>query len=418
MIQKTPYFLGLDLNIDLATRTVTAVPAAESIDASRSARFFAVDAPSSSDDVPSLRGALCRGAQGQKLLLSRSVLLHGLRATDVPRESAGYRVESSGTVREALSSGDSRGCFSQHARQCQCDPRLAHLRELRRAIDRHRTRLVCRGTLRRGPGRDGLRARCHDHRSVFVGLSVGAVSIGQSGRQTAHAAGSARQYSQLYSYLRRQDARRQRAGLVVAGARCLLRNGSRLPGLPAAVSRARGWQFLRHARQVEPQSRASLLASGGSSDRADLRSDGNLEWLLFAQRVSRSAPSHQVHRSEDPQAPRILDQSGLPALSIADLYRCGWQVELFFKWIKQHLRIKAFFGTSENAVKTQIWIAISVYVLVAIVKKRLNLPRSLYENLQILSLTLCEQMPLDALLAQIDTDQNPSEVHNQMNLFD
>src|SRR5271167_3386016 len=114
----------------------------------------------------------------------------------------------------------------------------------------------------------------------------------------------------------------------------------------------------------------------------------------------------------------LTNQFGLPALSIADLYRCRWQVKLFFKWIKQHLRIKAFFGTSENAVKTQIWIAISVYVLVAIVKKRLNLPRSLYENLQILSLTLCEQMPLDELLAQIDIDQNPSETHNQMNLFD
>src|SRR5712672_2323156 len=93
----------------------------------------------------------------------------------------------------------------------------------------------------------------------------------------------------------------------------------------------------------------------------------------------------------------LTNQFALPALSIADLYRCRWQVELFFKWIKQHLRIKAFFGISENAVKTQIWIAISVYVLVAIVKKRLNLPRSLYENLQILSLTLCEQMPLDEL---------------------
>jgi len=101
-----------------------------------------------------------------------------------------------------------------------------------------------------------------------------------------------------------------------------------------------------------------------------------------------------------------------------EVSRCRWQVELFFKWIKQHLRIKAFFGTSETAVKTQIWIAISVYVLVAIVKKRLNLPRSLYETLQILSLTLCEQMPLDELLAQIDTDQNPTDTHNQMNLFD
>ena len=92
-------------------------------------------------------------------------------------------------------------------------------------------------------------------------------------------------------------------------------------------------------------------------------------------------------------------------------------MELFFKWIKQHLRIKAFFGTSENAVKTQIWIAISVYVLVAIVKKRLNLAVSLYENLQILSLTLFEQMPLDELLAQIDTDQIRPKCDNQMNLF-
>ncbi|MBI4653393.1 MAG: IS4 family transposase, partial [Nitrospirae bacterium] len=84
----------------------------------------------------------------------------------------------------------------------------------------------------------------------------------------------------------------------------------------------------------------------------------------------------------------------LPALTIAKLYRCRWQVELFFKWIKQHLRIKAFYGTTENAVKTQVWIAISVYVLVAIVKKRLNLNHSLYTILQILSVTLLEKIQL------------------------
>ena len=109
---------------------------------------------------------------------------------------------------------------------------------------------------------------------------------------------------------------------------------------------------------------------------------------------------------------------GLPALSITDLYRHRWPVELFFKWIQQHLRIKLFFGTSENAEKTQIWIAISVYVLVAIVKKRLNLPRSLYGTLQILSLTLCEQMPLDERLEQNDPDQNAFETHNPLTLFD
>jgi Domain of unknown function (DUF4372)/Transposase DDE domain len=108
----------------------------------------------------------------------------------------------------------------------------------------------------------------------------------------------------------------------------------------------------------------------------------------------------------------------LPAITIADLYRCRWQVELFFKWIKQHLRIKVFFGTSENAVKTQIWIAVSVYVLVAIVKKRLNLSASLYEMLQILSLTMFEKMPLDQLLNKIAAEEIQSASANQLNLFD
>ena len=108
----------------------------------------------------------------------------------------------------------------------------------------------------------------------------------------------------------------------------------------------------------------------------------------------------------------------LPALTIAELYRCRWQVELFFKWIKQHLRIKVFFGTSENAVKTQIWIAVSVYVLVAIVKKRLNISASLYEILQILSLTMFERIPLDQLLSKIATENIDEVSLNQLNLFD
>ena len=108
----------------------------------------------------------------------------------------------------------------------------------------------------------------------------------------------------------------------------------------------------------------------------------------------------------------------LPAATIADLYRCRRQVELFFKWIKQHLRIKSFFGTSENAVKTQVWIAVSVYVLVAIIKKRLNCDLSLYTILQILSLTLFERMPLNQLLSECETDMNYDPFSNQLNLFD
>ena len=108
----------------------------------------------------------------------------------------------------------------------------------------------------------------------------------------------------------------------------------------------------------------------------------------------------------------------LPALTIAQIYKCRWQVELFFKWIKQHLRIKAFYGTSENAVKTQIWIAVSVYVLVAIVRKRLGLEASLYQILQIFSLTLFEKTPILCALQPIDPDANFAEHANQLILFD
>jgi len=107
----------------------------------------------------------------------------------------------------------------------------------------------------------------------------------------------------------------------------------------------------------------------------------------------------------------------LPALTIAQTYRCRWQVELFFRWIKQHLRIKSFFGTSENAVKTQIWIAVSVYVLVAIARKRLGLQASLYQILQILSVTLFERVPILRALDAPDFQNDLLEDRNQLILF-
>jgi len=126
-------------------------------------------------------------------------------------------------------------------------------------------------------------------------------------------------------------------------------------------------------------------------------------------------------RFKDPETAKTLifltNNFVLPAFTITELYRCRWQVELFFKWIKQHLRIKAFFGTSENAVRSQIWIAVSAYVLVAIVKKRLHLSASLYEILQILSLTMFEKIPLDQLLAQTMSDEIQPVSDNQLILF-
>ena len=125
-----------------------------------------------------------------------------------------------------------------------------------------------------------------------------------------------------------------------------------------------------------------------------------------------------VDTDKDNRLNLLTNQMTLPALTIAELYRCRWQVELFFKWIKQHLRIKAFYGTSENAVKTQIWVAIAVYVLVAIIKKRMKLDLSLYTILQIFSITLFEKMPILQALTETDYKNKITSGHIQLNLFD
>lgn len=114
----------------------------------------------------------------------------------------------------------------------------------------------------------------------------------------------------------------------------------------------------------------------------------------------------------------LTNHFGLPADTLSALYRHRWQIELFFKWIKQHLRLKAFFGTSVNAVQTQIWIAVAVYVLVAIVRKRFNSEASLYEILQVLSVTLFEQIPLEQILTQAGSQALSAKNDNQLNLFD
>jgi len=129
---------------------------------------------------------------------------------------------------------------------------------------------------------------------------------------------------------------------------------------------------------------------------------------------------HRVAFFDDQQQRRLVfltNHFTLSALTIADLYRCRWQVELFFKWVKQHLRIKAFYGTTENVVKTQTWIAISVYVLVAIVRKRMKIGLSLYTMLQILSLTLFEKRLILQVFTEIEYKNQISSDQIKLKLF-
>jgi hypothetical protein len=151
-----------------------------------------------------------------------------------------------------------------------------------------------------------------------------------------------------------------------------------------------------------------------------LRCDQTIQ--LAGRKSQRDYPGHLrrvkfYDAGNDQRLVFLTNHFDLPALTIAELYRARWQVELFFKWIQQHLRIKAFFGTSGNAVKTQVWIAIAVYVRVAIVKKRLGSESSLYTILPILSLTLFEKTPIDQLLTNADNKSPESPAFNQLDLF-
>ena len=152
-----------------------------------------------------------------------------------------------------------------------------------------------------------------------------------------------------------------------------------------------------------------------------MRSD---QIVMFKDRRTRAKypqPLRRVSFLDTEQRRRLVFMTNdlvLPTLSVVQLYRCRWQIELLFKWIKQHLRIKHFFGTSANAVKTQLWVAISVYVLVAIIRKELQIDRSRAEILQILSITLLEQTPLFTVLANESPLPEPSPDLNQLMLFD
>lgn len=149
--------------------------------------------------------------------------------------------------------------------------------------------------------------------------------------------------------------------------------------------------------------------------------DQTVVLTVFYSRHGFQDPLRRI-RFKDPESGKTLvfltNNFILPALTITQLYRCRWRIELFFKWIKQHLRIKAFFGNSENAVKSQIWIAVTVYVLVAIIKKRLRLSASLHEILQILSLTMFEKTPLDQLLNRSVEESSFIGSRNQLCLFE
>ena len=346
-------------------------------------------------------------------------LLHGLRAADLSREPARHRSVSACAKRQALSPGISQPRCAQHAGQCQRDAGLAHLLRLCAKPDRHSPAALRRRGVRARSQGHRLRARCHHDRSVSLGLSLGAVSLDQSGGQAATLLDLR---GNIPSFIFISDGKLQDVNIL----------DQLLPEPGAIYVMDRGYiDFDRLGRFHEAGSffviraKTNLKAERRYSHVVDrstgLVCDQTVTLTGFYSHKGFPTPLRRI-RFKDPETGKRLvflsNNFALPALTITKLYRLRWQIELFFKWIKQHLRIKAFFGTTENAVKTQIWIAVSVYVLVAIVKKSLQLSASLYEILQILSLTMFERMQIDQLLSPQPIVVAEPILGNQLTLFD
>lgn len=254
------------------------------------------------------RQTIQRRIQSQIVFLSRSLSLYGLRATYLSRELARYRNVSTSAAVKALSLRHSFDRCPKYTRKCQCCARLAHLRRLRAEPDRDCSPTLQPRLIWRGSEKHSLCTRHHDHRPVFVSISLGAISLSKSGRQNAHAARLAWQYPELYTYQRRQTARGQRARSVATGSWCLLRYGSWLHRFCASFSLSRSGQLFRHSRQVKPQGTAPLLSPSRPQCGDHLRSNYCLHRLLFATRFRGTVTTNPFQRSRNGENTDLLDQ--------------------------------------------------------------------------------------------------------------
>ena len=370
--------------------------------------------------VPQVRRTVRRQLQGQELLLLGPVSMHGLRSVHLSREPARYPGLPARGPDQALPPGHPRPVSRNTLANANQIARLAHLRRFRPGADRHRPE---RSTPTRPFGVESATAvYALDSTMIDLCLALfpGPTSASAKGRSSCTPCWTCAATSPVWS-----SSLTANSTTSAFWTRC-----PSSPG-PSTSWTAATWTS---ARLYSIHQGRSLLCHPGQAQLALPPPLSRIRWtnppacvatkhhLAGPTKVARTIPKGCAAFGISTQAAdkRIVPHQQLrfPAMTIAELYRCRWQVELFFKWIKQHLRIKAFFGTTENAVKTQIWIAISVYVLVAIVKKRLNTRAQSLHNFTDFEPLLFEQMPIGRALA-ITTIQEPfTSIDKQLKLFD
>ena len=354
--------------------------------------------------IPTVRRAIFRQLQNQKLFMLGSISKYGVRAAYLQRKPE--RCTSVLTRRKTkdLSHGHSWKDLPQHAGPRQSDKKLAHLRRLCSNTHSESPTTLCQRFIWHRARTYYLRAGCHDNRPLPISLPVGGIPQAQGSCEAAYASRFAWQHSDGSFYYQRENSRSQHPRQPIHRSRRNLYYGSWLSELRSSIQHQSISSIFCNTSQKQLQLSTTLFTKDRQSNGTQMRSGHYSAWLLLQKRLSGETQANSLLRRERKKETCFPDQQ-------------LWQIELFFKWIKQHLRIKAFYGTSENAVKTQIWIAITIYVLVAIIKKQLKLEQSLYTILQIESVTLFEKMPLLQALTDIETIEQEVLINNQLNLF-
>ena len=343
--------------------------------------------------IQNLPQSLQRKLSSQIFLMLRPISNDGFCPTNVPRKPEKYRNLFKSFGRETLSLRLSWKSFSQQFSQRQRKKRLANISRLCTSADQK-----SKATLRERRFRHHVREYrlcfgCNCNRLMPVTISLGSASQTQKRCKATYTDGPERLYTHVYTHYKR----------------CCIRNHS--------FSKSNCFFVIRAKKNTVYYRKCSHPIDKS----AGLRSDQTIK--LTGPKTSKlyPIPLRRISFRDEEQNRTFVfltNNFQLDALAVCQLYKLRWQIELFFKWIKQHLRIKSFFGTSINAVKTQVWIAISVYVLVAIIKKELKLERSLHEILQILSILLFEKTSLKQALTEKYYSIKEQQNYNQLSLFD
>jgi len=351
-----------------------------------------------------------------RVFLSGSVSRDGFRTADFSRELARHRGMFRCRSQQALPHGDSQSSVTQYSGRCERSPRLAHLCRFCSSLDWYRTPSLPQRRFWSTAERNSLcTGRDHD-RFVF---GAWAKFRQYKGAVKLHTLLDLRGNIPSFIYItdgKVHDINVLDVLIPEPGSFYVMDRGYLDFARLYALTQDQAYFVVRSKENL----RFRRLYSHPIDKSTGLRCDqtivvtGPLTSQLYPEKLRRVG---YVDATTQKRFSFLSNNFVLPALTITQLYKCRWQVELFFKWIKQHLRIKAFYGTTENAVRTQVWIAVSVYVLVAILKKQLNLDLSLYTILQILSLTPFEKAPILQVLTEFTSTSQEPDNPNQLKLF-